>query len=88
VEHQEQLEKKGDHSFPGKRAIDRRLLPTALWLGVREFRGLWLEMDGDRDIIPKERFQYLRNYRNESVGIEVSLMGIVFQPYLETQLVP
>ena len=87
MEHQEQLKKKGDHSFPGERAIDQRLLLTALWLGVWEFGGLWLEIDGDRDIIPKERFQYLRNDRNGSIGIDVSRVDVVFQPYLEPQLV-
>ena len=86
MEHQKQRKKKGDHTFPSDKVMDRIGGQCRLRYGwaCGSWRVIAREAkDGDRDVIPKERFQYLRNDRNESIGIDVSRIDIIFQPYLE-----
>ena len=67
VEHQERHNDPEDKGFPGDHAMDRELMPTALWMGMREFGGTWREAIEDNGVNPKGRFQFLRDYKNEAI---------------------
>ena len=40
IEHYERVEGNSHVSFPGELAMPRGLMPLALWLGVRKYRGI------------------------------------------------
>jgi len=81
--------KEGRSQLPGRKGDRSEVIADCAIAGwacgsLEGYGSRWMATD----IIPKERFQYLRNYRNESICIDVSRIGIVLQLYLETQLVP
>ena len=47
-EHRERGRDRGRVSFPGDSSIPQVLLPVALWLGTREYSGVWLHGGGGR----------------------------------------
>ena len=46
-------------SYPGEVAMPRGLMPIALWLGVREYGGIWRAGGRDKDFADREQVGYL-----------------------------
>jgi len=75
TEHYEKRQGIDGGRYPGDRAMDRRLIPTALWLGMKEFGGFWRELNEEIIVIPRDRFQFLRDYKNEAILDALTVRG-------------
>jgi len=44
----------------------QELMPMALWMGMRDLGGTWCETIEEQGVRPKERFRFLRDYKNKA----------------------
>ena len=63
-------------SYPGEIAMKRGLMPIALWLGVREYGGIW-EYGGDEGGFGKNEFQgFMGDGRMSAVADALTVYGL------------
>ena len=63
VEHAERERGNNSISFPGEVAMQRGLMPIALWLGVQEYGGIWSHGGGEGQFEGQERLGFLGDNR-------------------------
>lgn len=75
VEHKEFRRRKGKGGFIGDKVMHRDLMPNALWLGMREFGGIWGPGVTENLYNPNERYHFLRKYKNEALLDVLTIRG-------------
>ena len=75
VEHKEFRRRKGKGGFSGDKVMSLDLMPSTLWLGMREFGGIW-SLGATEDLYnPNERYHFLRKYKNEALLDALTIRG-------------
>ena len=80
-EHQELRSTDCGLRFPGDTTFPQCLIPVAIWLGTREYAGVWLHGGADGLFDSKETFAILGNSRMSSIHAAMA----VFYQGLQTQ---
>ena len=64
-------------SYPGEVTMPRELMPIALWLGVREYRGIWRAEGGGGEFDESERLGLIGDNRMVAVSDVLSVYGFI-----------
>ena len=75
VEHKERPQEEGRVSFPGKVAMPQGLPPAALWLGTREYAGIWRHGSGEGRFRDLEIFGALGDGRTTALFDALAVYG-------------
>lgn len=75
-EHQEREESARGVNFPGDTAFPSNLMPAAIWLGTREYAGVWLHGGTGTRYGDRETFGMLGDSRLVTLGEAMRIFGI------------
>ena len=75
IEHFERVEGNNQISFPGETAMPRGLSPLALWLGIREYGGIWRHGGGEGRFEDNERLGAIGDGRLSALSDTFSVYG-------------
>jgi hypothetical protein len=76
VEGHERIKGDGKISYPGEVTMQRGLMPIALWLGVREYGGIWKHGGGEGRFGDEEMMGTLGDGRMTAIADALSVYGL------------
>ena len=75
VEHKERAQEEGRISFPGEVVMPQGLIPVAMWLGTREYVGIWRHGGGEGRFCNLEIFRALGDGHNTALFEVLAVYG-------------